>query len=491
MNQRTIRAVDLFCGAGGSSTGLAQLCAERGWRLELTAINHWDVAVETHAANHPDARHLCESMENLDPRKVWPHGKRLDVLWASPECTHHSVARGGRPINDQSRASAWHVVRWAEALRPSVVLVENVPEFQTWGPIGRGGRPVGRLRGETYLAWRRALESLGYRVDAKILNAADFGEATTRRRLFVQARLAGATRWPIPTHQQVERIGFCGGATKWRAAREVIDWALPSCSIFGRPRPLSDRTLARIAEGLRRQGPAAEPFLVVLRRHADGRSLDDPMPTLCAGGQHLGLAEPFILPMNGERRGQDLRLHSVAVPLPTITTENRFAAVQPFVIPITHAGSPNRGTSIGQPLPTLTTAHRGEQALVEPFVLPPEGFYRGNAPRNVSSPLPTVTAARGAGAIVEPFLTKAYGTATVAPVSDPVPTVTTKDRFGLVEQCGLDIRFRMLQPHELAAAMGFPPEYRFSGNKGDQVKQVGNAVSVRTAKALCAEVLNG
>lgn len=344
---RTIRAVDMFCGAGGSSSGLQQACDELGYRLDLTAINHWQVAVETHAANHPGARHLCESMENLDPRKVWGGRGRLDLLWGSPECTHHSVARGGRPINDQSRASAWHVVRWAEALRPRIVCVENVPEFSTWGPIGHAGRPIARLRGEVFLAWRRALEALGYRVEHRVLNAADYGEATTRRRLFVQAVLRGSPRWPEPTHAPEARSGFVGSAARWRPSRDVIDWTIQGRSIFGRGRPLAPKTMARIEAGIRR-------------------------------------------------------------------------------------------------------------------------FW---------------------GAAAEPFITKAYGTGTAASIGEPLPTATTKDRFGLVESAGLDIRFRMLQPHELAAAMGFPSDYRFAGTKGDAVRQIGNAVSVRTARAICMEAL--
>ncbi len=440
------------------------------------------MAVETHAANHPGARHLCESMENLDPRKVWAGRGRLDLLWGSPECTHHSVARGGRPIKDQSRASAWHVVRWAEALRPRIVCVENVPEFTTWGPIGRGGRPIARLRGEVFLAWRRALEALGCRVEHRILNAADYGEATTRRRLFVQAVLRGSPRWPEPTHAPEARSGFVGSAARWRPAREVIDWTLQGRSIFGRARPLSPKTMARIEAGIRRfWGAAAEPFLVVLRRNADARSLREPAPAVCAGGMHPALAEPFLLPMNGERRGQELRIQSPERPLGTITTENRFALVEPFVLGQQSGGAP-RG--VAEPLPTVT----GSGAIA--FVMPITHANGDRRVRSVEDPLPTITAAhRGEQALVEPFITKAYGTGTAASIGEPLPTATAKDRFGLVESAGLDIRFRMLQPHELAAAMGFPSDYRFAGNKGDAVRQIGNAVSVRTARAICREAL--
>lgn len=148
---RTLKAADLFCGAGGSSTGLKRVAQALGVGLDLTAVNHWPTAVETHAANHPEARHVCQSVDNIDPRKVT--GGTLDLLWASPECTHHSTARGGMPINDQSRATAWCVTRWAEALRPAYIVVENVPEFQTWGPLGTNERPLKSRKGETFAAW--------------------------------------------------------------------------------------------------------------------------------------------------------------------------------------------------------------------------------------------------------------------------------------------------------------------------------------------------
>jgi DNA (cytosine-5)-methyltransferase 1 len=152
---RTVRVADLFCGAGGSSTGLLQAAQALGLTVDLTAVNHWTTAVETHATNHPQARHVCASLDSLDPRQVT--GGKLDLLWASPECTHHSTARGGKPIHDQSRATAWCVTRWAEALRPKWVIVENVPEFQTWGPLGADQRPLASRKGQTFAAWLQTL----------------------------------------------------------------------------------------------------------------------------------------------------------------------------------------------------------------------------------------------------------------------------------------------------------------------------------------------
>jgi DNA (cytosine-5)-methyltransferase 1 len=200
---KRIKAADLFCGAGGTSTGLVDACREMGYEVDLTAVNHWQRAVDTHSANHPTARHFCASLDSLNPRDLFGEGE-LNILWASPECTHHSIARGGKPVSDQSRATAWCVIRWAEALRPDVILVENVKEFESWGPIGTNGRPMGSRKGEIFRAWVSALESIGYKVGWRVLCAADFGDPTTRRRLFVQA-VRGRRKivWPEPTHGPV------------------------------------------------------------------------------------------------------------------------------------------------------------------------------------------------------------------------------------------------------------------------------------------------
>ncbi len=452
MTARTIRAVDLFCGSGGTSTGLAKACARLGYRTELTAVNHWDVAIQTHSANHPWARHECARIDQLDPRAVAPAG-RVDLLVASPECTHFSRARGGAPKNDQSRASGWDVLRWVERLTPRAVILENVAEWQDWGPVhATTGQAIDARRGETFHAFIAALSSLGYRVEWRILNAADYGEATTRERLFVQARRGRAVpTWPAATHSR-EAGGLFNLGKPWRGAREIIDWAFPSRSIFGRKHPLKPKTLARIEKGIEALwGEYAEPFLVLLRGTSAGhvatsaRSIREPVPTITAGGGHVGLVQPFLVTPGGA----DLRTaRPVSDPLPTVTGTDRFAVVEPFLL---------------------------SQAS-------------GGAPRPVSAPAPTF-ATSGAVSLVEPFVVPYYGTSRPTPVAAPLPTVTTRDRFGLVEHAGLDIRFRMLQPHELAAAMGFPAGYRFAGNRADQVRQIGNAVCVGVADALCTAAL--
>lgn len=376
-----IFAADLFAGAGGASTGLRAACAELGADLDLVAVNHWPTAIATHSRNHPEARHYCAPVEAVDPRAAVPGG-RLDLLIAAPECTHHSCARGGRPVNDQSRASAWHVLRWLELLRVDRLLIENVPDFLSWAPLGSNNRPLKSKRGQTFRAYIAAIESYNMRVEWRKLNSADYGEATTRTRLFIQAvRGRAPIVWPSPTHSPAHVESLFGKTARWRPAREVIDWSLPSVSILDRKKPLAPATMARVLDGLRRQG--VQPFLL--------------------GQQSGSIARP------------------VTEPTPTISTD-------------------------------------------------------------------------GAIALVEPYLAKYYGTGITSSVSEPVPTIATKDRFGLVQPVVvdgrvLDIRYRMLQPHELAAAMGFPASYQFTGNKGEQTKQIGNAISVRTMAALCRSAL--
>lgn len=455
---RTLEIADLFCGAGGTSTGAIDAARALGYAPRLTAVNHWATAVSTHAANHPEARHLCASVDSLNPREVFS-GRTLDILWASPECVHFSRARGSAPMNDQSRATGHCVTRWAEALAPGVILVENVKEFQEWGPLGVDGRPMKSKKGATFRAWVAMLESLGYRVDWRVLCAADYGDPTTRERLFVQA-VRGRRRivWPEPTHAKDEgSADLFHAKPRWRAAREIIDWDIPSQSIYARKKPLAENTLRRIRSGLER---FCGPFLISMEHGGHLRSMDVPINTITTArcGAHA-LVEPFVV----RRRGTDLQQIR------------------------------NSSRGIDEPIGTIS-AGGVHHALCEPCLLPQQSDGRL---RPVSEPAPTVAAA-GAIALVEPFLVEYYGTATSRSVNDPLGTATTKPRFGLAQpevkldgrRYRLDIRFRMLQPNELAAAQGFPRGYRFTGTKTEIVRQIGNAVPCGIARALVSAVLS-
>lgn len=304
------------------------------------------------------------------------------------------------------------------------------------------------------------------------------GDPTSRRRLIVLARRGKPVIWPEATHGTAER--------PHRAAKEIIDWSLRGQSIFNRKRPLAANTLRRIAAGLRKFGGAgAEPFLVMLYGTNDVRDVNRPMPAVTANGQHIGVCEPFLVNMKGQSNAADLNQ-----PAPTITSHAAHLMLcEPFIVTMEHKGSVRM---VDKPVPTITTAKGGAFGLVEPILLGQQSGHNGSP---VSAPCPTVATA-GAIALCEPFVVKYYGTASANSLQEPLDTVTTKDRFMLVEPktgkavAELDILFRMLQPHELSAAMSFPKGYQFTGTKTDQVKQIGNAVPVELATAHAKALLS-
>jgi DNA (cytosine-5)-methyltransferase 1 len=479
-----ITAADLFCGAGGTSTGLKQACNLLGLKLDLTAINHWDLAIETHSKNHPYTNHLCMNLDSIEPRKVFPNG--LDILLASPECTHHSIARGGKPKCDQSRASAFRVTDWAQALRPKFIMVENVREFMDWGPLDDHGKPVKKLKGKIFQSWVSSLEAMGYKVKYEVLNCANYGDPTTRRRFFLLASRVGKVEFPEPTHLQPGQMKF-EGQKDWIPAKDIIDWSVEGKSIFQRKKPLAEKTLDRIWAGIEKFCKEEfKPFLTMMYGTSDSVSIENPLSTITAQSVHHYLAEPFLVETSfpGNREPEDLE-----EPLKTQTSRQSKALAQPFILNISHSKAKAAGMirSTNRPMPTQTTAE--EFALCEPHLV----HYYGGKDSNkrisgLDRPLPTQTC-ENRFALSKAFLVQFYGSSSVASVDNPLPTVTCKDRFGLVRTYGIDIHFRMLKPHELAAAMSFPVGYEFAGNQRDKVKQIGNAVPVSTARALCSEIL--
>lgn len=520
---RALKACDLFCGAGGTSTGAEQSGAAK----VVFAVNHWQTAVDTHQRNFPDAMHINSRLDQVRPGEC----PDINLLFASPECTHHSRARGGKPTSDQQRAGAWDIMPWIEHHRPSFVVIENVTEWLDWGPVGRDGRPLKKGKGQFFSAWVNAVQAAGYKVDHAKLNAADFGAATSRERLFVIARKGN--RYPVfpePTHGK--RVGgeLPGmGLQRWRAAAEVIDWTIPCRSVFLRSKPLADKTLARIEAGLRRfvgpwvtelrhnnrpRHPFGEPIgtLTTGRNHGlavpfslsscgggVARDIGDPTPTFTAhGGTHL--AVPFLFGCGG-RAGQSPPT-GCDVPVPTCTTKADRCVAVPFMMASQSNGAPR---NLCNPTPTLTT--EGGIHLTIPYLV--DTNHGGDRPpRAIHDPLSTATQKRGKAVIV-PFMVSYYGNGEALDVRRPLGTVTTKDRCGLVyaivetcpriyartwgefrlmltmEQLGVtDIGFRMLSNPELSAAQGFPSDYYFAGSKADVTKQIGNSVSPPVAEAI-------
>jgi DNA (cytosine-5)-methyltransferase 1 len=505
---------DLLCGAGGSSTGCQQALDALGFDMELVCVNHWPVAIETHSKNHPKARHYCQDISAVRPHIVVPEG-RLDLLMASPSCTHHSVARGGKPTSDQQRSDPWHIITWLTELDVACLIIENVWEFRNWGPVDPlTGKPIKARKGEYFNAWIEVIRKLGYTLEWRKLNAADYGEATTRQRFILFGRKDGRPiAWPQPSHG-------VGTGRNWRPARDIIDWSIKGKSIFTRKRKLAAKTLARIEAGAIKHG-WPEPFLVILRNHMDGKSIDGPLPTIAANGNHIGLAQPIIL-STGQAPARD-----AGVPLPTITTGGagtegrpgcaRPMLVEPFVLSQASGGAPR---AVADPLPTATTD--GAIALISPYygsgsgetcntvreplptvtakarfglVMPVTHSDKSSRARDIETdPLPTITTAkRGELAFIAASFGEREGQAPrVHSVDEPTPAICATGRINLVEAAGYDILFRMLEPHELAAAMGFASEeldYEFAGNKTQKVKQIGNAVPVRLMKACVTAVM--
>lgn len=533
---------DLFCGAGGSSTGAMLAIKEIGGKMVLVCVNHWQVAIETHKKNHPTAQHYVEDVTAADPYKIVPGGY-LDLLMASPECRFYSRARGGKPVYDQGRMNPWAVHRWLTALDVQGVLIENVSEFVNWGPLLPDGRPDPKGKGLFFQAWFKTFTELGYRAEWRNLNAADYGDATTRVRFFLIARKDDKPiRWPEATHFPFSE-DMLGTKKTWKTAREIIDWNNIGRSLLDDPkyqrRPLAVNTRRRIAHGLEKFGGPLAPLYIQLLGMEESQE------------QINGDSQPFVMGKQGHPA-----YRSVDEPIMTLTTEARPVLIQPVAEPFVlgqQSGSKPRSTD--NPIPTISGA--GAIALVEPVVL---GQHSGVV-RGVDEPIPTC-ATHGGISVTTPLMVKYFGTGICHPVDEPLSTVTTKDRVGLVnpvitpfmvqwDQTGgngkytrsvdqpvptivtkqntglvesmavglvepilehiesgdvdprrlilidnepylLDIRFRMLHNDELARAMGFMDEdieYKFTGTVADVTKQIGNAVAVNTARALVKVIL--
>lgn len=436
---RPMLVADLFCGAGGLSNGTARAMRQLGLPVQMIGVNHWPVAIETNRRNHKEHadRIHCADLESALPLTIVPEG-RLDLLTAAPSCVFHSRARGGRPVHDQQRMDPWHVVRWCTELRVARVLVENVPEFMDWGPCSLvTGRPIKSRRGEYFRAWVAALEAVGFKVDWKVVCCADFGDPTTRRRFFLIGRSDGKRlSWPEFTHDRVGGTDLLGSRPRWRGAREVIDWSMTGKSIFTRTKPLKPNTLRRILAGaVKYTWP--RPYIDAVQALLDGQA-----PKLVftrAEAVALGLvsADPMLVHLRGtSQQHLQATAKSADEPLPTLTAGGGHVGL----VLATSSGGAAR--DLDQPLPTITTGGAGAERpgcarpqLVEPIIVPTSNTSSAGVPRSAAEPIRTVTTAKGGDqALAVPLVAQYYGaTATAQSVAEPVPSVTTKARFGLAE----------------------------------------------------------
>lgn len=515
--------VDNFAGGGGASVGIETALK----RPVNFAINHNPESVALHKANHPHTQHFCEDVWDIKPGELTA-GRPVGLAWFSPDCTHFSRAKGGKPVEKKIRGLAWVVLKWASLPRPSkprVICLENVQEFTTWGPLVND-RPCPKRKGETFRSFIRALERQGYIVEYRSLRACDYGVPTIRKRLFLVARCDGRPiMWPEPTH------GPKGSGLKpYRTATECIDWDIPCPSIFERKRPLVENTMRRIAKGIKKfvietkepfilnltHGGRLEPLNGPLRtvtcaRRGEkavviphiqrqygasvGHSMDEPHGTVTAGGAgKSALVMAFLSTYYGHKNpAGDPRGSSLNDPIRTQTTENRHALVTAFLAK--HFGGAI-GVEIDKPLPTVLG--RGTQTqIVTSHIMKMRGHSsREKHGHPVTEPLHTVSASGLHHAEVRAFLLKYYGTNIASDLNKPMHSVTSKDRFGLVTIHGedyqiVDIGMRMLAPRELYRAQGFPEDYKidieFNGKpmtKTAQVRMCGNSVPPGLSEAV-------
>jgi len=604
--------IDNFAGGGGASTGIE---AALGRAVDI-AINHDEEAIRMHEANHPGTVHIRNNIWQVDPREVTA-GRPVELAWFSPDCKHFSKAKGGKPREKSIRDLAWVVVLWAQRVKPALILLENVEEFRTWGPLCDEGKPIKERAGETFDKWCRELRKAGYKLQFRELRACDYGAPTIRKRFFMVARCDGRPIvWPEPTHGKPGSPEVLSGQRKpWRTAAEIIDWSIPCPSIFERDKPLAEKTLRRIAHGIMKfvvNNPApfivgtafkntrasrafdideplrtttsqpeyglVVPHVTKFRSGAIGHGADEPLATVTAnsfikrpgGSAPLGVVEAAVAPFatyaqqgglsrsveepmhtvtasdgdhnciaaahlvhigNGERAGQAPRAMDVEKPLGTIVAGGTkhhavLALMQKFAdngkgyspadpvhtvmagaprhaVVCAHVeqanGGPNNETLAGRaadaPLSTVATTG-SQQRLITSNLVKLRGTCAHGQPAD--EPLHTISAGGTHMAEVRAFLLKYYGSDQDPRLEEPLHTVTTKDRYGLVtvsiggeDYVIVDIGMRMLTPRELFNAQGFPADYIIDRDcqgrpitKTAQVAKCGNSVCPPLSEAL-------
>ena len=534
--------VDNFAGGGGASTGIEEAT---GFSVDI-AINHDPKAIAMHKANHPNTKHYCEDVWQIDPVQAC-NGHPVGLAWFSPDCKHFSKAKGGKPKDKNIRGLAWVACRWAGLVRPRVIMLENVEEFKTWGPLNRQHHPIKDKQGKTFEKFVQQLNDLGYEVEFKELVAADYGAPTMRKRFFMIARYDGRPIvWPEPTHGPVDSEEVKAGLLKpYVGAYTQIDFSRPCPSIFDTSeeikkkygiravRPLAQKTMDRIARGLKKfvlDNP--EPFIVPIgygERKGQAPRVHDvkqPLPTIVGSGKHY-LCEPYmkqigqtgfpkdrskdvreplttivrknehclisptLIQYHSETAQGEVRGQTIKDPIMTVDGSNRYGLVTSFLHKYYDGGYKGAGESMENPLPTITAWDHN--SVVTANLIQMNNHCDG---KDIRQPLPTITAGDGHFGEVRAFLIKYYGQGTGQDIQEPLDTVTSRDRFGLVTIEGedyqiVDIGLRMLEPRELYGCQGFPDDYiidhDYTGKtypRTEQVKRCGNSVSPMIPNAL-------
>lgn len=522
--------VDNFAGGGGASTGIE---LATGYSVDI-AINHDPEAIKMHKANHPYTKHYCEDVWQVDPVAACK-GHPVGLAWFSPDCKHFSKAKGGKPKDKFIRGLAWVACRWAGLVRPRVIMLENVEEFKTWGPLNRGHHPIKAKLGKTFEKFVQQLTDLGYEVQFKELVAADYGAPTMRKRFFMIARCDGKPIvWPDPTHAPADSEAVKAGLLKpYVGAYTQLDFSLPCPSIFDTSeeikekygiravRPLAPKTMERIARGLKKFVlENSEPFIIQCNHGGERKSNDirDPMPAI-TGKHGYGIVEPYMVQIgqtgftadrskdvreplttivsknehclisptliqyHSETADKSVRGQSIKDPIMTVDSSNRYGLVTSFLHKYYDGGYKGAGESIEKPLQTVTAWDHN--SVVTANLIQMNNHCDG---RDIREPIPTITAGDGHFGEVRAFLVKYYGQGTGQDIKEPLDTVTSRDRFGLVTIEGVnyqivDIGLRMLEPRELYGCQGFPDDYiidhDYTGKtypRSEQVRRCGNAV---------------
>lgn len=440
--------VDNFAGGGGASTGIEMAT---GYSVDI-AINHDPEAIRMHKANHPNTKHYCEDVWQVDPVKAC-NGHPVALAWFSPDCKHFSKAKGGKPKDKFIRGLAWVACRWAGLVRPRVIMLENVEEFKTWGPLNRGHHPIKSKQGKTFERFVQQLTGLGYKVEFCELIAADYGAPTMRKRFFMIARCDGKPIiWPEPTHAPADSEAVKDGLLKpYVGAYTQLDFSLPCPSIFDTSeeikekygiravRPLAPKTMERIARGLKKfvlENP--EPFIIQCNHGGERRPNDirEPMPTI-TGKHGYGVVEPYMIPIGyGERDGQAPRVHDVEKPLPTIVGSGKHYLCEPYMVQIGQTGfTADRSKDIREPLTTIVS--KNEHCLIEPTLAPYMGTNTTNHPGgNCKDPIHTITTGNQQ-CLISPTLIQYHSETAQREVrgqsiKDPIMTVDGSNRYGLV-----------------------------------------------------------
>lgn len=522
--------VDNFAGGGGASTGIE---LATGYSVDI-AINHDPEAIRMHKANHPNTEHYCENVWAVDPVKACK-GHPVALAWFSPDCKHFSKAKGGKPKDKNIRGLAWVACRWAGLVRPRVIMLENVEEFKTWGPLNRGHHPIKSKQGKTFERFVQQLTDLGYKVEFRELVAADYGAPTMRKRFFMIARCDGKPIvWPEPTHGSADSEEVKAGLRKpYVGAYTQIDFSRPCPSIFDTSeeikekygiravRPLAPKTMERIARGLKKfvlDNP--EPFIIQCNHGGERRPNDirEPMPTI-TGKHGYGIVEPYMVQIgqtgftkdrskdvreplttivsknehclisptliqyHSETAQGEVRGQTIKDPIMTVDGSNRYGLVTSFLHKYYDGGYKGAGESMDKPLPTVTAWDHN--SVVTANLIQMNNHCDG---RDIREPIPTITAGDGHFGEVRAFLIKYYGEGTGQDIKEPLDTITSRDRFGLVTINGVDyqivdIGLRMLEPRELYGCQGFPDDYiidhDYTGKtypRSEQVRRCGNAV---------------